>query len=126
VPLVIAALGEPWLEGTPGRAVSRLTVALVATLALLATCTFVPGPHVRIVGAGVLLVTLLLADRRHAWLQSFLLTPVLMLLVEPHHHAHAGRFVQPALLAFAAVAAFSVLGKWMLWTLRPDAGHASI
>jgi hypothetical protein len=28
------------------------------------------------------------------------------------------------LLAFALVATFAVLGKWVLWTLRPDAGHA--
>ena len=126
VPLVIAALGEPWLAGTPGRAVSRLAIALVATLGLLALCTIVPGPLGRGLCAGVLLVMVLLADRRRASLQAFLLTPILMLLVTPRHGLPDGEFAEPALLAFAALASFAVLGKWMLWTLRPDAGHASV
>ena len=126
VPLVIAALGEPWLEGTPVRAVSRLALALAATLGLLALCTAVPGAFVRGAFAGLLLVALLLADRRHASLQAFLLTPALMLLVAPRHGIPATEFAHPALLAFGAVAAFAVLGKWMLWTLRRDAGHVSV
>jgi hypothetical protein len=34
-----------------------------------------------------------------------------------------GLNVGGALLAFLVVATFTVLGKWVLWTLRPDTGH---
>lgn len=127
VPLAVAALGEPWLDGTPGRAVARLAVALAGTVALLALLDrLVLDPWSRAACAAVLLITSLAVDRRHATLQAFLLTPVLMLLVEPNERVDTTVFLQPALIAFAAVAAFAVLGKWMLWTLRPDAGHAAV
>jgi len=126
VPLAVAALGEPWLEGTPGRAVARLALALAATLVLLALCENLLGPLPRTACAGALLVALLAVDRRRASLQAFLLTPVLMLLVEPNQRSEATQFLQGALIAFGAVALFAVLGKWMLWTLRPDTGHAAV
>jgi hypothetical protein len=60
---------------------------------------------------------------RGGW-QGFLLTPVLVLLVAAHTDYSSGLYVEVTLIAFALVASFAVLGKWMLWTLRPDAGHA--
>jgi hypothetical protein len=35
----------------------------------------------------------------------------------------SGVYVGGTLLAFAIVSTFAVLGKWVLWTWRPDMGH---
>ena len=35
LPLAVAAIGEPWLERTPGRAVGKLAITLAATLLVL-------------------------------------------------------------------------------------------
>jgi hypothetical protein len=74
-------------------------------------------------GAVVLLLALLLLGRVHLWLQGFLLTPLLVLLARIAPDAADAKNVQAMLLASCLVFAFTVLGKWMLWTLRPDAGR---
>jgi hypothetical protein len=47
-----------------------------------------------------------------------------VLLVAGDADSSSGLYVEVTLLAFALVATVAVLGKWVLWTLRPDAGHA--
>jgi hypothetical protein len=71
----------------------------------------------------VLLLALMTFGRGRADVQDFLLTPVLVLLVAGDTDYSSGVYLQGTLLAFAVVSTFTVLGKWVLWTLRPDMGH---
>jgi hypothetical protein len=124
LPLAVAALGEPWLDGTPGRAVTRLALALVATLIALTLLDPIMEPVLRAACAGVLLLALVTVGRERPWLHGFLFTPVLVLLAADDHNHHAGSYLDGALVAFGTVAAITLIGKGMLWTLRRDAGHA--
>jgi hypothetical protein len=126
LPLAVAAIGDPWLERSAGRAVGKLTVALAATLVVLALLEPVTEPALRAACAVVLMLCLVLAGRGRPWLQGFLFTPVLVLLASDDHNHASTDYLQATLAAFAVVAAFTVLGKWVLWTLRPDAGHATV
>ncbi len=123
LPLTVAALGEPWLKSTPGKAVSRLALALAGTLATLVALEAVAQPSLRAALAVTLLLALLSLGRGRADVQDFLLTPVLLLLAAGVSGYSLGLNVGGALLAFLVVATFTLLGKWVLWTLRPDTGH---
>jgi hypothetical protein len=123
LPLTVATLGEPSLHGSAGKAVGRLAAALAATLLVLLLLDAVVVPAARAACAISLLLAMLTLGRGRSWVQGFLLTPLLLLFaahdpVEPH----AG-YLQATLLASVLVFLFTVLGKWMLWTLRPDAGR---
>jgi hypothetical protein len=124
LPLTVAALGEPWLRHTPRQAVLRLALAMAGTLLLLAAFDLFDAPVLRAALALLLLLGMLSLGRVRGGWQGFLLTPVLVLLVAGDADYSSGLYVEVTLLAFALVATFAVLGKWMLWTLRPDAGHA--
>lgn len=126
LPLAVAAIGEPWLERTPGRAVGKLAMALAATLVMLTLLEPVTEPAFRAACAVVLMLCLVLAGRGRPWLQGFLFTPVLVLLASDDRNHASTDYLQATLLAFAVVAVFTVLGKWVLWTLRPDTGHAAV
>lgn len=125
LPLAVAALGEPWVDGTPGRAVTRLALSLVATLLVLTLLDPITEPAQRAACAGVLLLALVMGGRDRPGLHGFLLTPVLVLLAADDYNHHPGAYLGGALLAFAAISAITLLGKGVLWTLRPDAGHAA-
>jgi hypothetical protein len=126
LPLAVAALGEPWLEGTPGRAVARLALALVGTLVLLTLLEPVIEPALRAASAVVLLLALVVGGRNRPWLQGFLFTPVLMLLASDERNYGSAHYIEATLLAFVLVTLCTLLGKGVLWTLRPDAGHAVV
>ena len=126
LPLTVAALGEPWLERTPGRAVGKLALSLAATLVVLTLLEPITEPALRASCAVVLLLGLVLSGRGRPWLQGFLFTPVLVLLASDDRNYASADYLQATLVAFAVVALFTVLGKWVLWTLRPDAGHAAV
>ena len=126
LPLTVAALGEPALEHTPGRAVGRLAAALAATLLVLTLMEPITEPALRAACAVVLLLALVLSGRERRWLQGFLFTPVLVLLASDDRNYGAAHYLEVTLVAFVVVALFTVLGKWVLWTLRPDAGHAVV
>jgi hypothetical protein len=70
-----------------------------------------------------MLLALLTLGRGRPDVQDFLLTPVLVLLVAGPAAYAFDLNVTGALVAFLIVATFTVLGKWVLWTLRPDTGH---
>lgn len=123
LPLTVAALGEPWLRSTPGQAVARLALALAGTLMALALFDSLAEPVMRAACAVTLLLAMLTLGRKRLDLQDFLLTPVLMLLAAGNAYHSSGVYLSGTLLAFAIVATFTVLGKWVLWTLRPDMGH---
>ncbi|HET7204573.1 MAG TPA: FUSC family protein [Steroidobacteraceae bacterium] len=126
LPLTVAALGEPWLASTPGRAVGRLALALAATLLGLSLLEPIAEPALRAACAIVLLLGLVMSGRERAWLQGFLFTPVLVLLASDDQNYAPAHYLESTLLAFMVVAVSTVLGKWVLWTLRPDAGHAVV
>jgi hypothetical protein len=126
LPLTVAALGEPWLDGTAGRAVKRLALALAATLVVLTLLEPIMEPALRAACAVVLLVGLVLTAPDRAGLHGFFFTPVLVLLAVDEKNYASVHYIDGTLLAFAAVALFTVLGKWVLWTLRPDTGHAAV
>jgi hypothetical protein len=123
LPLSVAALGEPSLDSSPGRAVARLAAALAGTLLLLVALQGLEQPAVRAGFAVALLLALLLLGRRHLWLQGFLLAPLLVLIAVPGTARSEATHMAATMLASGLVFAFTVLGKWMLWTLRPDAGR---
>jgi hypothetical protein len=125
LPLTVAALGEPSLDSTPARAVGKLMLALAGTLVLLAMFENGLEAATRALVAVIMLLTFLGAGRHRAWLQGFLLTPVLALLAAGNDQFSIGAYLEPTLVVFAMVSVFTVLGKWMLWTLRPDSGHAA-
>lgn len=124
LPLTVAALGEPSLHGTVGRAVARLAAALAGTLVLLVALQLLEAPALRAACAIGLLLALILLGRRQVWLQGFVLVPLAVLFVGPQAVPTEGTQLQATLLVSALVFAFTVLGQWMLWTLRPDEGRA--
>jgi hypothetical protein len=126
LPLMVAALGEPWLESTAGRAVGRLALAFAATLLGLTLLEPIVEPALRAACAIVLLLAIVMSGRDRAWLQGFLFTPVLVLLAADEKNYASAHYLQASLLAFMVVGVFTVLGKWVLWTLRPDAGHVVV
>jgi hypothetical protein len=126
LPLAVAALGDPWFEGTARRAVARLVLALAGTLLVLTLFETVLDPLMRLAVAVVMIVAVLAMGPRRAHWSGFLLTPTLVLLVAVDTEYAPAQFLQATALAFAFVAVFTVLGRWVLWTLRPDPGHAAI
>jgi hypothetical protein len=123
LPLAVAALGEPSLHGSAGKAVGRLAAALAATFLVLVLLDAVVVPAVRAVCAIGLLLAILTFGRQRPWVQGFLLTPLLVLFAAHAPVEPAASHLQATLLATVLVYMFTVLGKWMLWTLRPDAGR---
>ncbi len=124
LPLAVAAIGEPCLSGTVEAAVTRTALALCATmpvLALIDSITF-PGSRAAIVLS--LAMMLFTGGRRSTVLQTFLFTPIVVLFAM-HRPAYSDgiEYLSNTLVACAVVFTFSVLGKWMLWTLRPDTGR---
>jgi hypothetical protein len=125
LPLAVAAIGEPSLSGRAQSAVGRTALALCATVPLLALIDSVTDPQAR---AGIVLllsVLMFTGARRSPLLHTFFLTPVIVLFAM-HQPAYADgiAYVRETLLACTVAFAVGVLGKWMLWTLRPDTGRA--
>jgi hypothetical protein len=124
LPLAAAALGEPALDRPPGRAVVRLAMALLATLLLVVLIQSLDVPALRVLLVGALLLLMLTVGRQTAALQALLLTPAAVLLVQ-HRNLEDSviDYLGTALVACAIVFVATLLGKWVLWTLRPDAGR---
>ena len=58
--------------------------------------------------------------------QTFLLTPIVVLFASHQPSYPTGmQYLRETLLACGVVFTFSVLSKWVLWTLRPDAGRVT-
>lgn len=124
LPLAAAAIGEPALDRPPGRAVARLAMALLATLLLIVLIQSLDVPALRVLLVGALLLLMLTVGRQTAALQALLLTPAAVLLVQHRNLDHSViDYLSTALVACAIVFVATLLGKWVLWTLRPDAGR---
>jgi len=126
IPLAVASVGQPALEGSVRRSVVYLAGALLATLAMVALFEFATGEAVQ---AGLLIVVgllVLVAGPRRRWLRALLVTPMLM-LVEGHYADHVALdYLRAASLACGVVFAFALLGQWLLWTIRPDPGRVPV
>jgi len=124
LPLAAAAIGEPALDRPPGRAVARLGMALLATLLLIVLIQSLDVPALRVLLVGALLLLMLTVGRQTAALQALLLTPAAVLLVQHRNLEHSViDYLSTTLVACAIVFVATLLGKWVLWTLRPDAGR---
>ena len=124
LPLAAAAIGEPALDRPPGHAVARLGMALLATLLLIVLIQSLDVPALRVLLVGALLLLMLTVGRQTAALQALLLTPAAVLLVQHRDLEHSViDYLSTTLVACAIVFIATLLGKWVLWTLRPDAGR---
>jgi hypothetical protein len=124
LPLAAAAIGEPALDRPPGRAVARLALALLATLLLVVLIQSLDVPAVRLLMVGALLLLMLTVGRHTASLQALLLTPAAVLLVQHRNLENTVMdYLSSAFVACAIVFVATLLGKWVLWTLRPDTGR---
>jgi hypothetical protein len=126
IPLAVAAVGQPALEGSVRRSLVYLAGALLATLAMVAVFQFAAGPVAQaslLVAVGLVV---LLAGPRRRWLRALFVTPMLVLVVGHHGDHLAMDYVHSAFLACAVVFAFALLGQWLLWTIRPDPGRVPV
>jgi hypothetical protein len=126
LPLAVAAVGEPSLIGSARSAVARTAAMLFATVALLALADAVVDPRLRLALVAMCSLLAFVAVRRHAWVPTFLLTPVLVLLVGVHPtHPDMLEYLRATAGACAGVFACAVIGKWALWVWRPDIGRVT-
>jgi hypothetical protein len=124
LPLAAAAIGEPALDRAPARAVARVALALIATLLLVVLIQSVDELWLRITMVGAMLLLMLTVGRPTASLQALLLTPAVLLLVQHRDLADSvPDYLNAAIVACTVVFVATLLGKWVLWTLRPDAGR---
>jgi hypothetical protein len=81
-------------------------------------------PAVRLLMVGALLLLMLTVGRHTASLQALLLTPAAVLLVQHRNLENTVMdYLSSAFVACAIVFVATLLGKWVLWTLRPDTGR---
>jgi hypothetical protein len=124
LPLAICAIGEPALAGSVRRAVLTAAVCFAATLPLLAVIDGIDAPTARVILLiGFALLVFVMADR-HRWMPAFMLTPIVALFVR--HPGGVDPLIESLHLVLPSCAvAFgcALLGKWLLWSLRPDTGR---
>lgn len=126
IPLAVAAVGQPALEGSVRRSILYLAGALLATLALVAMFELVAGAAAQAIFLFAVGFALLAAGPSHRWLRALLITPLLILVVGHQPDHVAVDYLRSAFLAFTVVFAFALLGQWLLWTIRPDPGRAVV
>lgn len=126
LPLAIAAAGEPSLDRPPLHAVGRLAVAFLGILLLASVASLVSEPASRVALLLALLAVLALFGPGHAGIRSVLLVPLMLLLVSHDGFDGPGiEYLQTMSLACLFVFACALLGRWIMWTLRPDPGRAA-
>jgi hypothetical protein len=124
MPLAVAAVGEPSLTGTSRRAVLTLAATLAGVMLMVWAEVQIVDISVRVALLGFLMLILFSFGRSRRVLQSALLTPIVALSALPLHDApFATGQLGTALLVCGLIFAVSILGRWVLWTLRPDQGH---
>jgi hypothetical protein len=126
IPLAVAAVGQPALEGSMRRSILYLASALLATLALVAVFELAPGVVAQAALLAAVGLVLLVAGPRRRWLRALLVTPLLLLVVEHRGNHAAAEYLQSAFYACVVVFAFALLGQWLLWTIRPDPGRVPV
>jgi hypothetical protein len=125
VPMAVATAGHPAITGSVRRSLAILAVTLFGTLLLVSVTELNDSATVRAVTLLTLGLVLLGAGRGRRWLRALLFTPLLVLLaVHPRHQPPTIEYLQAALLTCCVVFGVALLGHWLLWTIRPDLGHA--
>ena len=117
-----AAIGEPALDRPPGRAVARLAMALLATLLLVVLIQSLDAPQ-RASCWYALLLLMLTVGRQTAALQALLPRHPRRCSSSTATWSLGDRLPEHGLIACAIVFVATLLGKWVLWTPRPDAGR---
>lgn len=126
IPLAVASVGQPALEGSVRRSIVYLAGAMLATLALVAVFEFAPDPAAQAALLVAVGLVLLVVGPHHRWLRALLVTPLLILVVGHDGDYAAMDYLQSAFYACAVVFAFVLLGQWLLWTIRPDPGRVAV
>ncbi len=126
LPLAIAAAGGPSLDRPPLHAVARLAAAFLGILILASIVSLINEPAWRVALLLTLLAALILFGRGHEGIQSVLLVPSILLLVSHDSFEGPGvEYLRTMSLACLFVFACALLGKWLMWSLRPDPGRAA-
>jgi hypothetical protein len=126
LPLAAAAIGEPALLGSSRSAAIRLALGLCAAFVLVTLVEAVHQPLARLVLAALLLTAVFTVRPRTAAVQATLFAPLAVsLTVYAGPHPVAADYLDAVVLAALVVFVATLLGKWVLWTLRPDAGRAA-
>jgi len=123
LPLTAAAIGEPALMGSARAAAARLLVGLCAVLVLVTSIEAVEQPWIRLALAVTLLIVMLTVRPRTAAAQAVFLAPLAVALTS---YRAAPEYLSAAVVAALVVFIATLLGKWVLWTLRPDAGRIAV
>lgn len=126
IPLAVAAVGQPALEGSVRRSILYLAGALLVTMAMVAVFEFAAGVAAQAALLVAIALLMLVVGQRRRWVRALLLTPLLVLVVGHHPDHVALDYLRSAFLACALVFAFALLGQWMLWTIRPDPGRVPV
>ncbi len=125
VAMAVAAAGQPAITSSMRRSLSVLAATLFGTLAIVAITELNDTTVTRAALLAVMGLLLLGAGRTRRWLRALLITPILVLLVtHPGDHPPPLEYLTAAALTCCAVFGVAMLGQWLLWTLRPDPGHA--
>jgi hypothetical protein len=125
VPMAVASAGHPAISGSVRRSLAILAATLFGALLLVSITELSDSATVRAVMLLTLGLLLLIAGRGRRGLRALLFTPILVLLVShPGHHPPTMEYLQAALLTCCVVFGVALLGQWLLWTIRPDLGHA--
>ena len=126
IPFAVAAAGHPAISGSALRSLAILAATLLGTLVLVSVIELSDAVSLRVAYLVVLSLLVLTAGRTRRWLRALLYTPLLVLLVaHPGGRPQTLEYLQSALLACAVVFGVALLGQWLLWTIRPDSGHAA-
>jgi hypothetical protein len=126
IPLAVASVGQPALEGSVRRSILCLAGALLATLAFVAMFEFAEAAAVQLVLLVAIGLATLVAGPRRRWLRALLMTPFLVLVVGHGGDQTATEYLRGAFYACTVVFAFVLLGQWLLWTIRPDPGRVPV
>ena len=126
LPLAAAAIGEPALLGSSRSAAIRLAVGLCVAFVLVTLVESIHQPMLRLAFAALLLMVVFTVRARTAAVQAMLLTPVAVALANHSTpHLAVDDYMGAVLLAALIVFVATLLGKWVLWTVHPDSGHAT-
>jgi uncharacterized membrane protein YccC len=126
LPLAVMAVSQPSLEGSLKGALGRLIAVFLGTIVLIAFSESLVDPVWNLALAGGLLLLILTLGRAHPLLRAMLTAPIIVLLAGQGDVGAPGReYLEETLLATVLVVGATVLGEWVLWTLRPDRGRVS-
>jgi hypothetical protein len=125
VPMAVASTGHPAITVSVRRSLAILAATLLGTLVLVSVTELSDSPALRAAMVTAMGLVFFTAGRTRRWLRALLFTPILVLLVtHPGDHPPPLEYLEAAAFTCAMVFGVAMLGQWLLWTIRPDRGHA--